>query len=238
MCIRDSRHVVFSIPKRLRPYFRYSRKLVDILFKVASKSLAECLSVGEEELALILTLQTAGEALNWNPHLHGILADGTFLPDGNFNTFREINVAAIQNRFTELVLSAFTMKELITDELMNQLLSQEYTGFSVWVGDAFEDKDSEHFLQAMFLTPMNLSRGTTDGTPAGQEENVKNLRSTTEPEPLLEVKNKPSSSWARCISQVYEVDPLECPKCKEQMRIISFIHDSVERRKINLARKV
>lgn len=36
-----TRHVVFSIPKRLRPYFRYNRKLCDILFKAAWRSLSE-----------------------------------------------------------------------------------------------------------------------------------------------------------------------------------------------------
>jgi hypothetical protein len=33
------------------------------------------------------------------------------------------------------------------------------------------------------------------------------------------------SSWAACIKRIYEVDPLECPKCKAQMRIIAFIQD-------------
>ena len=34
------------------------------------------------------------------------------------------------------------------------------------------------------------------------------------------------SSWAGCIKRVYEIDPLECPKCKAQMRIIAFIQDA------------
>lgn len=29
------RHIVFSVPKRLRPYFRYDRKLCDVLFRAA-----------------------------------------------------------------------------------------------------------------------------------------------------------------------------------------------------------
>ena len=33
------------------------------------------------------------------------------------------------------------------------------------------------------------------------------------------------SSWGACIKRVYEIDPLECPKCKAQMRIIAFIQD-------------
>ena len=35
----------------------------------------------------------------------------------------------------------------------------------------------------------------------------------------------PSSGWADMIRKVYEIDPLICPKCGGQMRIISFIED-------------
>ncbi len=31
------------------------------------------------------------------------------------------------------------------------------------------------------------------------------------------------SSWAALVKRVYEVDPLECPKCGAEMRIIAFI---------------
>ena len=34
------------------------------------------------------------------------------------------------------------------------------------------------------------------------------------------------SSWAAGIKRIYEVDPLECPKCKGQMRIISLLQDA------------
>jgi hypothetical protein len=91
----------------------------------------------DAEPALVLTLQTAGEALNWNPHLHGMLADGVFLEDGTFKPFDEINLKVIQDRFAELVLSEFAMRELITDEVMGQVLSQQHSGFSVWMGEPF-----------------------------------------------------------------------------------------------------
>ena len=40
------------------------------------------------------------------------------------------------------------------------------------------------------------------------------------------------SNWARLIHKVYEVDPLECPKCKGPMRVISLIDDKAIIRKI------
>lgn len=41
-----------------------------------------------------------------------------------------------------------------------------------------------------------------------------------------------SKNWARLIQKIYEVDPLVCPKCKEAMRIISFIEDAPVIKKI------
>ncbi len=35
----------------------------------------------------------------------------------------------------------------------------------------------------------------------------------------------PSKGWAEMIRKVYEVDPLICPSCGGQMKVISFIED-------------
>ena len=35
-------------------------------------------------------------------------------------------------------------------------------------------------------------------------------------------------SWARLIYQVYEIDPLKCPRCGAQMKIIAFIQEREE----------
>ena len=69
------RHIVFSTPKRLRPYFKYNRKLSGILFRAAWQSIKEISGEAVGSVGLILTLQTAGEALNWHPHLHGVITD-------------------------------------------------------------------------------------------------------------------------------------------------------------------
>ena len=34
-----------------------------------------------------------------------------------------------------------------------------------------------------------------------------------------------NKSWARLIQKIYEVDPLTCPRCRGEMRIIAFIED-------------
>jgi len=40
------------------------------------------------------------------------------------------------------------------------------------------------------------------------------------------------STWAKLIAHVYEVDPLICPRCSAQMRILAVITDPEEVRKI------
>jgi len=39
-------------------------------------------------------------------------------------------------------------------------------------------------------------------------------------------------AWARLIQQVYEVDPLVCPRCAGPMRILAFIEQSAVIEKI------
>ena len=45
-------------------------------------------------------------------------------------------------------------------------------------------------------------------------------------------KKECRKNWARLIQKIYEVDPLTCPKCQGQMRIISFIENEEVLKKI------
>jgi len=44
--------------------------------------------------------------------------------------------------------------------------------------------------------------------------------------PVSEFAVRARAAWARLIRKVYEVDPLECPKCKGPMRVIALIEDA------------
>ncbi len=43
-------------------------------------------------------------------------------------------------------------------------------------------------------------------------------------------------SWARLIQKIYETDPLLCPKCQGQMKIISFIEEQAVIKQIQKSR--
>ncbi len=107
--------------------------------------------------ALILTVQTAGEALNFNPHLNGLLADGTFDEAGVFIPLAAIDTERMAEQFRDGVLAALVTRGLITDEVPAQILSQEHAGFGAfvppkrsceggWVGDPFTEEDRIRFV--------------------------------------------------------------------------------------------
>ena len=45
-------------------------------------------------------------------------------------------------------------------------------------------------------------------------------------------KKVPSSKWRELIKKIYEADPLTCPRCQSEMRIIGFIDDFLIVKKI------
>ena len=260
---------VFTIPKRLRVFFRYDRKLNTILFRAAWSALLQVLGIDERELAAIFTIQTAGEALNYHPHLHGLLADG-YWKDGVFTRFSEVDLKALEDAFAERVLAQLHKQERISDDDVAQILSQEHTGFGVWLGDAFHDKESELFV-ARYIerAPLSLEKlsiqddivtyTTKDGAAhefdaleflaqlschipktyesitryygryscrrRGERAKLAPLDQTETIETDYR-REFTKSTWAACIKRIYEIDPLECPKCKSQMRIIAFIQDA------------
>jgi len=82
------RHFVFSIPKIIRIYFLYDRALLKDLAKIAWEVLS-CYyknALGKENTfpAAICSIQTFGDMLGFNPHLHILCADGDFGEHGIF----------------------------------------------------------------------------------------------------------------------------------------------------------
>lgn len=57
-----------------------------------------------------------------------------------------IDLRALQATFENSVLAALKHKELIDDGIIQQILAQEHTEFSVLVGDPFSDSESKQFI--------------------------------------------------------------------------------------------
>ena len=72
------RQVVFTIPKMLRIFFKYNRKLLGDLCRLAFNTLTVYFkTVSEEDLVpgLIASIQTFGDRINLHPHLHFLVTE-------------------------------------------------------------------------------------------------------------------------------------------------------------------
>lgn len=113
------RHVVFTLPKLLRPYFKHHRDLLPLLGLCVWSALREFFEVSLSKGALpgaILTINTAGEYLNLMPHVHGLVTSGGFLPNGEFEPAPAIDSKTVREVFEATVFSMLIEKGLIGRE--------------------------------------------------------------------------------------------------------------------------
>ena len=82
------RHFIFSIPKILRRYFLFDRKLLSELSRCAWESLKEFFQEATPEEDAVpgatVAIQSFGDFLGFNPHLHILGTDGCFYGGGMF----------------------------------------------------------------------------------------------------------------------------------------------------------
>ena len=103
------RQVVLTIPKRLRAYCLYRRRLLGEIARVAARTVTAAIRTltGERDLAvgIVACLQkTHGSRANWHPHLHLLVTDGGFRPNGTFVSWPAHDTTRLTEAFRRAVL--------------------------------------------------------------------------------------------------------------------------------------
>jgi hypothetical protein len=165
--LRDVPHrqYVFTVPKRLRPYFLHDRRLLGLLSRVAYETLRDFLaaSLGDRSAVpgVVASIQTFGSLLNWQPHLHLLVTDGAYRGDGTFLplTFHDPRVLA--EAFRRAVLAAFVKEGLLSAQAADVMLSWPHSGFHVHSHVRVEDaRGRGHVARYCARAPVALSRLT------------------------------------------------------------------------------
>jgi hypothetical protein len=157
------RHVVWSIPKRLRVYFRYDRELTKCLYTAAwtawKESVSERLSDGKP--GAVMALHTAGDLLNFHPHVHALCLDGAIDAGGVFHQLPPPDVQLLERRFAEHIFRFLRDAELLSRDVIDSMRSWEHSGFNVFVAESTpaDATDARLFL-ARYLkrSPLSLER--------------------------------------------------------------------------------
>jgi hypothetical protein len=286
------RQWVFSIPKRLRIYFMFDRKLLPkfsrCVWKVLSTYLKKSTSDDSATPGAVISVQTFGDFQNFNPHLHIIATDGCFSGNDLFQVGYSPNPKDLEELFRYEILKMLKKEEKITDVVIENMLSWHHSGFNIYCGptiwphdeDALENP-ARYIVRASFSqermtyipadqSPEGEARviyqskdGTTTktfhaldwlarltthipnkneqmaryyGFYSNKSRGMRKKAENAEELPAL-IHTDPGRKQfrrnrARLIQKIYEVDPLTCPKCNDEMKIIAFIEQPLIIKKI------
>ena len=128
------RQVVFTIPRMLRVFFKYNRRLLGELCRCALRSMTryfEIVTRCDLMPGVIAAIQTFGTRINFHPHLHFLVTEGGVDKAGLFHKIPRIDDSRLAELFGREVVSALVCKELISPEWAERLLSWRHTGFNV-----------------------------------------------------------------------------------------------------------
>jgi len=128
------RQVVFIVPKRLRLFFKYDRRLLGDLCRAALRSLEryfEAVTGGLMTLGVVAAIQTFGDRINFHPHLHFLVTEGGMDGAGVFHKIPRIDDSRLEEIFSREVLAMLVRKELLSPEWAERILSWPHSGFSV-----------------------------------------------------------------------------------------------------------
>ena len=173
------RHVVFTIPKRLRGFFLRDRHLLADLSRLGYESLVE---VMRQELELptgrgaaVIVAQTFGSLLDFTPHAHALVAWGLFNAEGHYTGVMNVPPDVVEAVFRHKVFRFLLDLDLITEATVSNMLSWHHSGFSVFIGPsvhAFERDRLGQLARYMIRGPIALSRLVYEpgvGTPEDKD---------------------------------------------------------------------
>jgi len=177
------RHVVFTVPKALRGLIERERWLHGEMAKAARDALGELLAEAAVEPGgfpgAVVSLQTFGSfGANFHPHLHVLVTDGVFTPDGRFHPVLWPEEAELEERFRRLFLECLERAGRLRAETRERLLGWRHSGFSVKTTQRFVPGERARLERlARYLTRVVLAVGAVELLAGGR------VRVETAPDP-------------------------------------------------------
>ena len=284
------RHFTFTIPKMLRPYFRFHRGLIKELCRIAHRCLAEfhrtTLGLPEGTTGVVMAIHTFGEYLDFHPHLHALVADGLFVDSGLFHVMPDVSLAPLEELFRARVITFLVKKGLLPPERARMLRGWTHSGFNIHRSRRVPPssrEDMERLAQYIIRNPFSVDKmqpnssgdsiiyrsgmnpkiqrnfevfspcdfiaritqhipdksfqlvryyGWYSNKMRGQRLKQADAEPVDVPEgDVIDVsafkpRRIPSKKWRELIKKVWEADPLLCPQCHKEMKIIALIDEA------------
>ena len=189
------RHIVFTIPRELRIYFRKDRTLLKDLSDTAALVLKETIYEMNKsqrfETGIISVIHTFGRDLKWNPHVHIIMAMRC-LGETEDRTMRYLNYKKLRMFWQKALLDV--MKKKVEDNkirsVINRLYREKENGFYVYAKGEITDLgiitkylarySSRPAIAESRIVEYDGKRVTIKYTPHGETKEVQETMSVSE----------------------------------------------------------
>jgi hypothetical protein len=159
------RQWVFTIPKRLRVYFRYERALLGKLCRAAYATVRDVYGLeidGDCGVpAMVGAVQTFGDLINWHAHIHAIVPEGVFTSSGHFVHIPDIWQYRAVEIWQEHVFDLLLDECKITLEVAASMRAWKHSGFSVDTSVKIAGGDNtgmQHLVEYIARCPFSLAR--------------------------------------------------------------------------------
>jgi hypothetical protein len=164
---------VFTVPKRLRLFFLYDRRLLGALSRCAWETVRDLYRAGLRDRravpGMVVSIQTYGDLANWQPHLHALVSAGVFSGEGVFTPLPLPPVGVAEELFRHRVIRMLVRRGRLEEDAAAGLLSWRHSGFSVHHAIRVEPDDTagvERLCRYLVHPPIALGRLTYDGVRA------------------------------------------------------------------------
>jgi Putative transposase len=142
------RQFVFTIPKRLRIYFRFERRLLGELCRAAARTVTTIYrsASGRPDAVpgVVGAIQTFGQLIHAHPHIHALVTEGVFRPEsGAFLMLPKLATEPFLKLWEQEVFALLLAEGKITEEVVQNMRSWKHSGFSVDQSVRLEAGDQE-----------------------------------------------------------------------------------------------
>ncbi|MBD3391475.1 MAG: hypothetical protein GF410_05580 [Chitinivibrionales bacterium] len=159
------RQWVFTVPKRLRVFFRFDRHLLGKLCRAAFDTVCDVFRLeidGDCGVpAMIGAVQTFGDLVHFHPHIHAIVPEGVFTESGHFVHIPDIWKHRAEELWRERVFGFMLDTFKITDETVANMRSWRHSGFSVDNSVRIDKGDQagmQRLIEYIARCPFSLTR--------------------------------------------------------------------------------
>jgi hypothetical protein len=128
------RQFVFTLPKLLRPFFKYDRNLFEevsrIIFSIIHDFYSETVKT-RIKTGVVVSYQSFGDLMRWNPHYHCLVLEGGIDERSSFHHIPIKDTSPLTEVFRRRILKLFVERGLLDSHFARKILSWKHSGFSV-----------------------------------------------------------------------------------------------------------